>query len=239
MLYKERNFRNDIMLASFTATTAGMTNIAGVMACYAFTSNVTGHAVHFAKHMLTGNFFEMLVVFGWMMTFIFGAGFAHFLIRFYEYKGPYFAHSLPIIVVLLLLVFIGTYGYRMEEDSETDILILSFALLLTMGMLNSAVNTISEGKIKTSHLTGLFTDLGSELSEWLRPKTDKPRQLVERIRLRISILGFYMLGALIGGWLFIKINYATFYTIAATLLVLVFYDINAMNLKKNDPNNLS
>jgi len=109
MLYKERNFRNDIMLASFTATTAGMTNIAGVMACYAFTSNVTGHAVHFAKHMLTGNFFEMLVVFGWMMTFIFGAGFAHFLIRFYEYKGPYFAHSLPIIVVLLL--FGGGGGY--------------------------------------------------------------------------------------------------------------------------------
>lgn len=239
MLHKERTFRDDIMLASFTASTAGMTNIAGVMACYAFTSNVTGHAVHFTQHMLTGNFFEMCVVFGWMMMFIVGAGLAHFLIRSYEYKGPYFAHALPIIVVLLLLVFIGIYGYRMREDSEPDILILSFALLLTMGMLNSAVNTISEGKVKTSHLTGLFTDLGAELSEWLHPKTDRPRQLIEKIRLRVSILGFYMLGALIGGWLFIKINYATFYTIAASLLVLVFYDISAMNFRKSDQNDLS
>ncbi|MBS1600132.1 MAG: DUF1275 domain-containing protein [Bacteroidetes bacterium] len=232
MLSKERTFKSNILLASFTASTAGMTNIAGVMACYAFTSNVTGHAVNFAKHMLARNFFEMFVVFGWLMMFILGAGIAHFLIRSYEYKGPYFAHALPIVVVLFLLIFIGIFGYKMHEDSENDILILSFTLLLTMGMQNSAVNTISEGKIKTSHLTGLFTDLGAELSEWLHPKTDRPPQLAQKIQLRVSILAFYILGALIGGWLFIKISYATFYAIAATLLVLIFYDIAVMRIKK-------
>jgi uncharacterized membrane protein YoaK (UPF0700 family) len=238
MLGKERNFKNNILLASFTAWTAGMTNIAGVMACYAFTSNVTGHAVHFAKHMLTGDYFEMFVVFSWLMMFIIGAGIAHFLIRSYEYKGPYFAHALPIVVVFFLLIFIGVFGYHMHEDSESDILILSLALLLTMGMQNSAVNTISEGKIKTSHLTGLFTDLGAELSEWIHPKTGRPKQLAEKIQLRASILGFYMLGALIGGWLFVKINFSTFYAIAATLLILVFYDFAAAAAKRNDQQNV-
>ena len=170
MLSKDRTFKSNMLLAGFTASTAGMSNIAGVMACYAFTSNVTGHAVHFAKHMLNGNFFEMFVVFGWVMMFILGAGVAHFLIRSYEHKGPYFAHALPIVVVLILLIFIGIFGYQMHDDSEKEILIMSFGLLLTMGMQNGAVNTISEGKVKTSHLTGLFTDLGAELSDWLHPK---------------------------------------------------------------------
>ena len=107
----------------------------------------------------------MFVVVGWLLMFILGAGAAHFLIRSYEYKGPYFAHALPIFIVFCLLVFIDLYGYHFHEDSEKDILILSCTLLLTMGMQNGAVNTISEGKIKTSHLTGLFTELGAELSE--------------------------------------------------------------------------
>jgi uncharacterized membrane protein YoaK (UPF0700 family) len=224
-LNKERSFKSNMLLACFTAFTAGMTNIAGVMACYAFTSNVTGHAVNFAHHMLTGKFFEMFVVVGWLMAFILGAGIAHFLIRSYEYKGPYFAHALPIFVVLCLLIFIGIYGNYFHEDSEKDILILSCVLLLTMGMQNSAVNTISEGKIKTSHLTGLFTDLGADLSEWLHPKTSSSRQLIEKIQLRTSILVFYIVGALAGGWLFTKIHFATFYTIAATLVILIMYDI--------------
>jgi len=236
MLSKQRTSKNNLLLASFTASTAGMTNIAGVMACYAFTSNVTGHAVQFANHMLTGNFFEMFVVFGWLMMFILGAGIAHFLIRSYEFKGPYFAHALPIVVVFCLLIFIAIFGYHMHEDSEKDILILSFALLLTMGMQNGAVNTISEGKIKTSHLTGLFTDLGAELSEWLHSKTGRPQHLAERIQLRTFILGFYIFGALIGGWLFMKISFSTFYAIAASLLILVLYDFAAIGMKRNDRN---
>ncbi len=226
-LHSERSFKSNLMLACFTAFTAGMTNIAGVMACYAFTSNVTGHAVNFAQHMLKGNFFEMFVVIGWLLMFIIGAGIAHFLIRSYEYKGPYFAHALPIVVVLCLLIFIGMYGYHFHEDSEKDILILSFVLLLTMGMQNSAVNTISDGKIKTSHLTGLFTDLGAELSEWLHPKTSSSPQLIQKIQVRTSILFFYIIGALVGGWLYTKIHFATFYTIAGTLVILVTYDIFA------------
>src|ERR1043166_6317487 len=103
-----------------------------------------------------------------------------------------------------------------------------------MGMQNSAVNVISEGKVKTSHLTGLFTDLGAELSEWLHPKTGKPRHLAEKIQLRTFILGFYIFGALIGGLLFMKISFSTFYAIAASLLILVFYDFAAMRMKRND-----
>jgi uncharacterized membrane protein YoaK (UPF0700 family) len=133
--------------------------------------------------------------------------------------------------VLCLLIFIGAYGNHLHEDSEKDILILSGALLLTMGMHNSAVNTISDGKIKTSHLTGLFTDLGADLSEWLHPKTHNSPQVIQKIQLRLSTLSFYILGALVGGWLFTQIHFVTFHTIAIALFILIIFDIIAPNLR--------
>lgn len=226
---EHRSFKNNIMLACFTAFTAGMTNIAGVMACYTYTSNVTGHTTSFAEHMLKGNFFEMIMVLGWLLMFLLGAGLAHFLIRSFEYRGPFFAHALPLSLELCLLVLIGFYGTHFYDDSENRTVILSFALLLSMGIQNSSVNTISEGKVKTSHLTGVLTDLGAELSEWLHPRTGRPRTLIQKIQLRFSIIFLYVIGALAGGWLFVRIQFTTFYIIAAALAFIIGYDIIEMN----------
>ena len=231
---EQRSFNNNLVLACVTACTAGMTNIAGAMACYAFTSNVTGHAVHFARHMLTGNFFEMFVMIGWLLMFILGAGIAHFLIRSYEFNGPYFAHALPIFIVLCLLVFVGIYGHYINENSDRDVLIISAILLFSMGVQNSAVNTISDGKIKTSHLTGVSTDLGADLSEWLHPKTFNTPQLAQKIQLRASILLLYISGAVVGGWMYTKIKFVTFYIIAIALLLIIVYDLMVMSVQKEN-----
>src|SRR5215475_6385668 len=139
--HEKRKYRSNQVLACFAASIAGMANIAGVMAFYAFTSNVTGHAVNFANHMVTGNYFEMFVVMSWLLAFMLGAGLAHFLITSYEDRGLYVAHSVPILVVFLLLIFTAIFGHYFHENSSKDILIVSIALLLAMGMLNSTVNT--------------------------------------------------------------------------------------------------
>jgi hypothetical protein len=51
-----------------------MTIIAGIMACHAFTSNVTGHTVVFTQLMVTGSYYEMGTVFSRLLAFIVGAG---------------------------------------------------------------------------------------------------------------------------------------------------------------------
>src|SRR5262249_38599065 len=123
-------------------------------------------------------------------------------------------------------------GHYFHENSSKDILIVSIVLLLAMGMLNSSVNNFSEGNIKTSHLTGLFTDLGAEISEWLHPKTPATSQLVRRIQLRLTILISYIAGALLGGWLFTRIRFSTFYIIAVFLLILLAYDFSIIRFNQ-------
>ncbi len=232
----ERTYKGNLLLASTTAITAGMTNFAGLLACYAFTSNITGHAATLAKQMLNGDLMGMLTIFIWLLLFMSGAMAASFLIRSFQHKSSYFAHALPIIIETLILAGVAFYGSGYNNDTVTETSIIAGSLLFCMGLQNGAVSTIGGG-LKTSHLTGLFTDLGTEIAEWLHPTTGDTKKVKLRLFLRFTILFSYITGALIGGWLFIKIDFATFYVIGAILLFIISYDLSKMVFKKHFKSN--
>jgi len=57
--------------------------------------------------------------------------------------------------------------------------------------------------VRTTHLTGLFTDLGIELSQLFFYKLKEQKEkLYSSIKLRMSIIGFFFLGGLFGGILY-------------------------------------
>ena len=69
-----------------------------------------------------------------------------------------------------------------------------------MGMQNSLVTTISNATVRTTHLTGLFTDLGIELSQlFFYTKNEQKVKLYSSIKLRLTIISFFFLGGLLGG----------------------------------------
>jgi len=228
---EERTFTNNLALAIPTALAAGMTNVAGVMACYSFTANVTGHTAAFAKHLLGGSWFEMTIALSWLFLFFSGAFIAHFLVRSFQYKGPWAAHAIPLVLEIGLMVAVSLYGFRYDDVSEKNTELIAGLLLFSMGLQNGLVSTISGGSIKTSHLTGLFTDLGGEVAEWLHPAGRRSEELKKKLNLRFSILFSYILGAVSGGWLFLQISFGAFYGIAAVLLFILSYDIIKMRRK--------
>lgn len=65
---------------------------------------------------------------------------------------------------MIILIAIGFFG------TSSDIFTLggkltAFFMLFAMGIQNSLVTNISKSTVRTTHLTGLFTDLGIELSQ--------------------------------------------------------------------------
>ena len=225
LLAKQRTNKNNLLLASLTAITAGMTNVAGAMACYLFTANVTGHVANFAQHLLRDKWFEMLTAFAALSMFFLGAFVASFLTRSFEHKGAYKAFALPFLLEIAVLVCIGIYGISNNNQAEYYTELLAAGLLFSMGLQNSIVTIITGGSVKTSHLTGLFTDLGGELAEWFHPNTQKTYALKNKLRLRITILLNYFLGGLAGGVLFIKFSFIAFFCIAVLLVYLLVYDV--------------
>ncbi len=228
----ERTLKENLLLASSTAFVSGATNVIGVIAFLAFTSNITGHVASLARHLAENNWHEIILFSIWLLLFFLGAFLANFLIRSGHEKSDYRAHSRPIIIEIIILLFVAVYGARFYADSQIEREIIISALIFSTGLQNSMVSTISGGLIKSSHLTGLFTDLGADVSEWLHPKSKKTGVVKNRIYVRVTVLTFYFVGGFVGGYFFNAYGFMIFYFIPLILLTILYYDISTVALHK-------
>ncbi|WP_158825018.1 YoaK family protein [Mucilaginibacter lacusdianchii] len=228
----ERTLKENLMLASSTAFVSGVTNVASVLAFLVFTANVTGHVATLAKNIVEQDLHEIKVFALWLLAFFTGTFLANFLVRSIRDTSRYKAHATPIIIETVVLLLVAVYGHHFYEETETERIFVITALLFSMGLQNGLVSNISGGLIKTTHLTGLFTDLGSDVAERLHTQVDKAKAVNERIYVRITILAFYIIGGLVGGYFFNKYDMLIFYFIPAILLTILYYDLSPLALHK-------
>ncbi|MGZ5189200.1 MAG: YoaK family protein, partial [Kaistella sp.] len=89
----------------------------------------------------------------------------------------------------------------------------------------SLVTTISNATVRTTHLTGLFTDLGIELSQlfFYRHKDQKDK-LLSSIKLRLTIISFFFIGGVISGVFYSEIGLYVLTIAGATLLLGLMLD---------------
>jgi len=227
---ENRTLKQNLLLASSTAFVSGVTNVAGMVAFLAFTSNITGHVANLARHIVEQNLREITVFIIWLLLFFSGAFLSNFIVRSLEYKSRYRAHSVPIVIEIILLLFVAVYGHNFYKETDLEREIVIGVIIFSMGLQNSLVSTISGGLIKSTHLTGLFTDLGGEVSEWLHPKVQKNETTRNKIIVRLTVLLFYFIGAILGGLLFNIYDFAIFYFIPLILLTILYYDLSPLAL---------
>ena len=231
--YREnREYKNNLHLAATTAAAAAMVNVAGVMVFFAYTSNITGHVATLAEELVKGHWYQAGVVFIWLLMFFGGSFLSQFLITFFEKRGPYFSHAMPIIVESFALLCVGIYGHLFYSESlkETELLIAS--LIFCMGLQNGMVATISNNQVKTTHLTGLITDLGREVACVFFKQYRGPA-LTEKIMLHLTIFGCYLGGGILGGYFFLSYDFQVFYMVVAILAFVLYSDFNSLVLDKS------
>ena len=220
------------MLASSTAFVSGVTNVAGMIAFLAFTTNVTGHVANLAKHIVEQNYREIIVFLVWLLLFFFGAFLSSFIVKSLKHTSNYKAHSIPVLIEIVVLLFVAIYGHNFYEETTLEREVVIGAIIFSMGLQNSLVSIISGGLIKTSHLTGLFTDLGGDIAEWFHPKSEKSKIVRNKIFIRLTILSFYIGGAILGGLAFDMIGFTIFYFVPVILLTILYYDVSEVALHK-------
>lgn len=79
------------------------------------------------------------------------------------------------------------------------------------GMQNAMASTYSGTVLRTTHLTGMFNDLGASLGHWLRGIEIDRR----RIKLSLTVIGSFFVGGLLGAFCFKVLEYQTLYIPAA------------------------
>ncbi len=221
---EKRNFIHNLRLATLLSLVAGIVNVTGVFAVKTLTTNVTGHFAYFAEEVIKQDYQAAITFFVFTLFFLFGAFTSNFLSELISKKKPELSHVIPIGIEIIILVGVGIFG------SKCDLSILAgksiaFAMLFAMGIQNSLVTQISKSTVRTTHLTGLFTDLGIELSQlFFYKKPEEIKQLRTSIFLRLSIISFFFIGCVAGGFIYKKLELKTLFIAAFFLLIALVYD---------------
>lgn len=221
---KNRTFIHNLRLATLLSFVAGIVNITGVLAVKTLTTNVTGHFAFFAEEVYKHDYAAAVTFFVFTLFFLMGAFTSNFLAELVAIKKPNLLHIVPVTLEIIILIAVGILGMSAELSSFEGKTI-AFSLLFAMGIQNSLVTKISQSTVRTTHLTGLFTDLGIELSQlFFYKKSNEKKKLNASIYLRLSIISFFFIGCISGGYFYSLLQIKTLLVGAFFLLIALLYD---------------
>lgn len=224
LLAARRGRRELRWLAATTASVAGLVNVVSVMAFFAFASNVTGHVAVFAQRLLEGELRQVAVVGAWVTCFVMGAFVGNLLVTGI---GGRPGRAAPAVLEIGLLVAVGTYGATHYASTLVEAEVMVGVLLFAMGNHNGTVATVSDGVVKTTHLTGLSTNLGMGLSQLVQGQLPAGSEGHFRLGLELTILASYVGGGLVGGALFTQVGFGALLVGALVLGVMLANDATA------------
>lgn len=208
---------------------AGFLNVGGLMTGHKIISHVTGFATQFGLEVNTLGFsaWTLLFIPFW---FLLGSAISGYFvdIRLKLNKKPRYYLSFGIIFFLIIYVWyqsrIGYFGGFGEQDKSAKGIYLLCLLSLICGIQNGTISIVSKSVVRTTHLTGITTDLGLGLVRvFYRKKLGKDLGDEGKANLmRIGIIYFFIMGSVIGGLSFPRYGFDAFIVPAIISGVLFF-----------------
>jgi uncharacterized membrane protein YoaK (UPF0700 family) len=124
-----------------------------------------------------------------------------------------------------LLVF-GLFGTGINFFAGLFMPLTILVLCFIMGLQNAVITKISHAEIRTTHVTGLVTDLGIELGKLLYINRLSRDTLVvanrSKLQLHIKLIGSFFVGGLLGALGFKTLGFITTVPLSVFLLLLVW-----------------
>ena len=168
------------------------------------------------------NFWQSFIYFLYIFFFFLGSFVSNLLVEIISKTNDRFIYVIPTIIESLILFFLAIFGQFLISQNPN---LLACAMLFAMGLQNSLVTTISNSTVRTTHLTGLFTDLGIELSQlFFYKQKDQKDKLYASIKLRLTIITFFFLGGLLGGIFYSALQLYVLAIAATVLIIGIIYD---------------
>jgi uncharacterized membrane protein YoaK (UPF0700 family) len=219
---KHRTLSHNIKLASLLSLVAGIVNVTGFFSVQTLTTNVTGHFAFFADEMVRKSLSTSLIYLFYILSFLLGAFLSGILVEIIIRKNSRYIYVIPITVEIIILISVSLLKHDTVIENAQAI---SCWLLFAMGLQNALVTSISNAVVRTTHLTGLFTDLGIELSQLFFYKEERQSKKIQSsIKLRLVIISFFFIGCVAGGYGYFYIGMYTLLFAALLLVIGLLYD---------------
>jgi len=237
------SFKQQARLAVTLAWVAGYTNIVAVLACGTVISHASGTASNFGNLLALGDWRVAAYAFFLLVTFFIGAAISGFFTELGRRRGWESIYVLPMIAEAALLAVFAT-GIELYGSTRGGFTFLwiTGAASMAMGLQNATITRISNGVVRTTHVTGVITDLGLGVVQMLFWAVDKRRDFLDGLprsiihsaythptSRRLAVLGSiiltFILGSALGHVAYAHIPRWAMFPPVAFLLWIVFQDV--------------
>lgn len=194
---RDRSADANRQLALFLAFNAGAANAGGFLAVHQYTSHMSGIVSAMADDLALGNLALLLAGLGALLSFLSGAATSAILINWGRRRTLQSEYALALLLEALLLLLFGALGTEAQAHRWLFVPATVALLCFIMGLQNAMITKISRSEIRTTHVTGLVTDIGIELGKMIYLDThvvaDWPR-----LRLLAALLFLFFSGGVVG-----------------------------------------
>lgn len=233
------SFRQQARLAITLAWVAGYTNIVALLACGTVTSHMSGAASFFGRNLVEGKWNLAGLELFLLASFLAGATIAGIATEVGKRRAWESVYVLPMAIEALLLAMFAIGLELTHTDSgatptaqeasntiastlsanysTTTAYILVGLAACAMGLQNATITRISSGVVRTTHVTGVLTDMGLELVATIASLTSLSKNTsllatlrtnasARRLALLFSIIASFALGAGLGTLVYDKVT---------------------------------
>lgn len=221
----QRTPQADLKLGTVLAFVAGAANAGGFLAVGQYTSHMTGILSALADNLVLGQFVLVGAGLVSVLAFVLGAMSTAWIVNWGMRRQLRSAYGLPLLLEAVLLLVFGLFGAVMSLWHTVFLPVTVVLLCYIMGLQNAVITKISQARIRTTHVTGLVTDLGIELGKLLyvnrHPDMQPVRADRERLRVHAQLVLSFLVGGIAGALGFKHLGYVSTLPLALALLLLV------------------
>jgi len=223
----QRTTRANKRLGCSLAFVAGAANAGGFLAVGQYTSHMSGIVSSMADNLALGEIGLLMSALSSLVAFLAGAATSAILINWGRRRNAQSEYAVPLVLEAGLLLCFGLLGSNLENHRLLYVPATVVLLCFVMGLQNAMITKISKAEIRTTHVTGLVTDIGIELGKMLywnavlpasgaaSVKVDQPK-----LKLLASLFAMFFVGGVVGALGFKHVGFVSTVPLAAILLVL-------------------
>lgn len=222
-----RRQRSNYQLGAYLAFVAGAVNAGGFMAISQYTSHMTGIISSIGDHLALNNLIPVLGGLSLLASFIFGAIVTAVLVNWGRRHRIHSEIALPLLLEALVLLMFGVLGAYLHIYKPLTIPAIALLLCFVMGLQNAIITKVSRAEIRTTHMTGIVTDIGIELGRllyWNQSAAGNKVHMVQanrqKLKAHLLIFGMFLFGGIVGAISFKKTGYISVVPISISLVII-------------------
>ncbi len=221
----DRTTQANTRLGATLSFVAGAANAGGFLAVGQYTSHMTGVVSSIADHMVMGNITLALAALGTLVAFVFGAMTTAWIVNWGLRHHLRSSYGLPLLLEAVALLLFGLFGAAIKLLAVVFVPLTVLLLCFIMGLQNAVITKISKSEIRTTHVTGLVTDLGIELGKLVYINHANVGHKVyakrDKLRIHLTLILCFFAGGVIGAMGFKHLGYISALPLSLMLMVMV------------------